>query len=218
MSTVMDVQPGMIVASTSARAVQANWNQSRAVLAVEDQERTKWDRTLRAHYKVPVKRALLTSEGQGGMQTWVTLTEEGSLRNHRLVSAPDAHVAALVACFEGIETKQSYCRRRYWAQPPTPVDRLVRTALLFPRAQDGGPRAKAALELDQDAVRALAERLLTLTQIVEQNALVAESPIGAGYAPGQPAAAAAADLAAEVEGIVARLEAATAEAQWGDGE
>jgi hypothetical protein len=214
MSSVPGVVPGMVVASTRQWDVNNNHNQRRVILSVADVEKPgRWNPAFGAREeptlirKVEFAKTNVRSSGS----SWVTLGPDDTLRGHRLVSMPDPHVDALTQCFDGIKT----ARHAYRGDPDVlDVGPLVRRALLVAEhpAED--------VTLDQRAIRAIAERILTLSQLVEQSALVAGDSAGAGYAPLQPAQQAIEQLSEGVDDILARFDAVAARrpAQWGDGE
>jgi hypothetical protein len=213
---VPSVAPGMIVASEHKQdqpgvRTPEGHNQRRAVLdIIEFPVYGDYDRATRERPQVGTRRkAMLTGGGrEGGQTTFVTL-EGDDLPRYRLVSAPDPHVAELVACFEGIKSSEG---RDHW-RVENDVTKLVQRALLAERHADGSPRAKEDVTLDQEAIRLIAERIFTLTQIVEQSGMVTLDQVGAGYAPAQPALAAVDELSNKVDEILAKMP-----AKWGDGE
>lgn len=179
-------EPGQVYASTNPRDVANGRNQQRRVLAVEDDTRTRWNPLTHSFEPRNVRRAVLTCDGNGGkMRSRVTLRLDGSLPRHVLVAEPDPRIRALAEVFRGIATREPYgYKDTLAARYPTRAEDYqpdvrdladeVYDALLWPRRPDGTQNARIEVVLHQDALVALAERLLTLVQTVEQSALVAD--------------------------------------------
>jgi hypothetical protein len=181
-------EPGQIYASTHKNDQQQGHNQRRAVLAIEDYERRRYSRATDSYTTTTVRRACLTCDGNGGkMVSHVTLRPDGTLPRHVLVAEADPRLKALGETFRGIPTREAYGYKDkltarnpklaadpVWAIIERDLADEVYAALLWPRKPDGAQNPKVEVTLHQDALVALAERLLTLIQTVEQSAMVAD--------------------------------------------
>lgn len=156
---------GQTWASTRPSDVQRGYLQRRVVTALKDKK--KWDTRLGKYIMVPA--AVLTSDANNGrMRTRIALRPDGSIPGYRLVAEPDPMIEVLAQQFRGIQTHEPW--------PAFKVSDLaeeVHALLLWPREADGSQNPKHQLVLHQDAVVAIAERIKTLADVVEQSAQAA---------------------------------------------
>ncbi len=196
--TGIPCEVGQVYASANKRDIANNHNQSRKVLRIEH------GTTGYAEKRRPARFAVLSGDAYGGGSTGTCrLAPDGSLPRHALVAPADPHTLALAQCFEGIESG------RYWYpgdDGKVDVQEKALEVLLRPQS-DGSQRVSInqLLTLDANAVRAIGERILTLVQVVEQNA------ISTFESPAQPALAALDALTASVDALQAKV---SGDAEW----
>lgn len=146
-------------------------------------------------YHGETREHVLLTNNIPGMKTWRLLDKHGDVSGHHRVADADPNVARLASMFEGIKginVEQVAFALRY------PQYRHL------PGPGDGNP--KASVYMSARALAALGERIWTLQQLVEQQAISTFEDPGAGYAPAQPAQAALSDLEARMAAIAAEVE------------
>lgn len=171
------VEVGQVYASTNKEAVRQGWNQRRAVLEVTTKRRYRGYRADPPHEDVPV--AVLTCDGNGGrMTSKVALAADGSLPRHELVSEPDPRIKQMAEVFRGITEREPYGGMYDHHASTFDLADAAYKALLWPRTQDGKQNPRIEVTLHQDALAAIAQRLLELASVVEQNAMAATFMLG----------------------------------------